>query len=173
MASSGILEFADADEVYIVENAYEYVAVNKITNAVDSRSNYFVTLDKLNEPGNASCYCRYHRSQKMLAEVEGHVTVDDLKQISMDHHDGTGSVGICRHLDGIQSSTQSSAIMELNREHPEKSLIHVALGKPCNAWRNEDGHVTISMDMKREEIPEEFLCGEPYKKYCMAEPIFN
>ncbi|WP_103228261.1 C45 family peptidase [Clostridium sp. chh4-2] len=173
MASSGILEFADADEVYIVENAYEYVAVNKITNAVDSRSNYFVTLDKLNEPGNASCYCRYHRSQKMLAEVEGHVTVDDLKQISMDHHDGTGSVGICRHLDGIQSSTQSSAIMELNREHPEKSLIHVALGKPCNAWRNEDGHVTISMDMKREELPEEFLCGEPYKKYCMAEPIFN
>lgn len=173
MASSGILEFADADEVYIVENAYEYVAINKVKDAVDSRSNYFVTLDKLNEPGNASCYCRYHRSQKLLAEKDGQVTVEDLKRISMDHHDGTGAVGICRHTEGIQSSTQSSAVMELNREHPEKSVIHVALGKPCNAWRNDDGHVAISMDMKREEIPEEFLSGEPYKKYCKADPVFN
>ena len=173
MASSGMFEFADADSVYVVENVYEYVAVQKVVDAVDSRSNYFVTLGHLNAPGNASCYCRYHRSQKMLSKVEGHVTVEDLKKISMDHHDGTGSVGICRHTEGLDSSTQSSVVIELNRECPEQSRIHVALGKPCNAWRNEDGHTVITMDMKREEIPEAFLQGEPYKKYGTADPILQ
>lgn len=170
MASSGMLEFADAYEVYIVENVYEHIAVKKVKDGVDSRSNYLVVLDALNEPGNASCYCRYHRTQKLLSELEGKATAEDFKRISMDHHDGTGAVGICRHADGLDSSTQSAAIMELNGQEPEKSVIHIALGKPCNAWRMEDGHVSISMDMKKEEIPEGFFKGEAYVKYGAAKP---
>lgn len=171
MATSGMVEFADGKEVFIVESTYDCLAVKKIVDDVDSRSNYFVTLDKLNEEGNASCYCRYHRSQTMLHEIAGKVTVEDLKRISMDHHDGYGSTGICRHTANLESSTLASAIMEINGCSPEKSKIHIALGKPCNAWRMEDGHITISMDMKREEIPIEFLQGIPFNKYCLSEPI--
>jgi len=171
MATSGMLEFADADAVYIVENVYDHVAVKKVVDAVDCRSNYLVILGALNEPGDASCYCRYHRSKSLLKKAEGQVTADTLKAISMDHHDGTGSVGICRHTEGLNSSTQSAAIMEINREHPEKSVIHIALGKPCNAWRKEDGHISISMDMRKDEIPEEFLRGDAYIKYSTAEPL--
>ena len=171
MASSGMLEFADADEVYLVENVYEQVAVKKVKDDVDSRSNYLVVLDALNEPGNASCYCRYHRTQKLLSQLRGKGTLEDFKKISMDHHDGTGSVGICRHTDGLDSSTQSAAIMELNREDPKKSVIHIALGKPCHAWRMEDGHVSISMDMERDQIPEAFFRGEAYIKYGTAAPL--
>lgn len=171
MASSGMLEFADAREVYIVENVYEEIAVKKVKDDVDSRSNYLVLLDGLNEPGNASCYCRYHRTQKLLSQLRGKGTLEDFKEISMDHHDGTGAVGICRHTDGLDSSTQSAAIMELNREDPRKSVIHIALGKPCHAWRNEDGHVSISMDMERDQISEAFFRGEAYIKYGTAAPL--
>ncbi len=170
MASSGMLEFADAREVYVVENVYEQIGIKKVVDAVDSRSNYLVLLEGLNEPGNASCYCRYHRTQKLLSGLWGKATPEDFKNISMDHHDGTGSVGICRHGAGLDSSTQSAAIMELNGEEPKKSVIHIALGKPCNAWREEDGHISISMDMEREEIPEEFFKGKAYVKYSGAAP---
>ncbi|MDO4493726.1 MAG: C45 family autoproteolytic acyltransferase/hydrolase [Clostridia bacterium] len=173
MATSGMLEFGDADSVYVVENAYEYLAIHKVTDAADSRSNYLETLGYLNEEGSASCYCRYHRSQKLIKEVEGHATVEDLKRISMDHYDGTGSNGICRHTPGLESSTQASAVMEVCREAPERSVIHIALGKPCSAWRNDDGHISIPMDMKPEEIPEEFLRGDAYVKYGFAEPVLG
>ena len=172
MASSGMLEFADADAVYIVENVYDYLAIRKITDAVDSRSNYFVTLDYLNEAGSATCYCRYHRSQQLLREIDGHATAEDLKRISMDHHDGTGTLGICRHVDGLDSSTQAAAVMEPKRE-PEKSVIHMALGKPCNAWRYPDGNISIRMDQPREAIPEAFRRGDPYLKYGFAEPVLS
>ena len=91
----------------------------------------------------------------------------------MDHYDGTGTLGICRHVGGLESSTQASAVMEICREDPKKSVIHIALGKPCNAWRFEDGNISIPMTWKREDIPEAFLCGDAYVKYGFAEPILS
>ena len=173
MASSGMLEFGDAGSVYVVENAYDYLAIHRVTDAVDTRSNYFETLGYLNEEGSATCYCRYHRSQTLMKEIEGRATVEDLKRISMDHYDGTGTLGICRHVGGLEGSTQASAVMEICREDPKKSVIHIALGKPCNAWRFEDGNIFIPMTWKREDIPKAFLRGDAYVKYGFAEPILS
>ncbi len=167
MATSGMVEFADSTSVYIVEATYDCLAVKQVVDDVDSRSNYFVTLDNLNEPGDASCFCRYHRTQHLLREKYGSVSLQDMKDISCSHHDGTGSVGICRHTPGLASSTLAAAIMELDGVN---SKIHIALGKPCNAWRRADGNVSIEIKNGISGISNDFLDGTAFKKYCLALP---
>lgn len=171
MNTSGILEFADGNGVYIVESSYDMLAVIRVVDKADSRSNNFVELSQLNQPGDVTSFSRYHRTQDLLREKCGHLTVQDMKVISMDHNNGTGSLGICRHSEGLDSATLASSVIEIDDKNPEKSIIHIALGKPCNAWRNPDGNITISMDCKKDKIPEEFLNGEVFKKYCYSAPI--
>ena len=169
--SSGTVEFADAKEAYIVESAYSYVAIKKVVDDVDSRANFFNVLSELNTQGNCSSFCRYHRTQELLKASKGEVTVETLKAISTDHMYGPGGNSICRHSTSFDSATLASAIMELDGEYPAKSKIHIALGTPCQAWNSADGSITISMDDPKSAIPEPFLSGEIFKKYCLAEPL--
>jgi len=171
MATDGMVTFADAKEAYVVEGAENLISITKIDKGIDSRANIFVTLDKLNVKDDTSSFCRYHRTQDLLKEISGNVTVEDMKRISMDHYYGPGTNGICRHTEGLNSSTLSAAIMEIDSENPVESKIHIALGKPCNAWKKEDGHITISMKDKLSDIPKEFLNGDAFKKYFMADPL--
>ncbi|MBO4288643.1 MAG: hypothetical protein J5865_00905, partial [Lachnospiraceae bacterium] len=170
MASSGLLEFADPYEVIVVESAYDYVALRRIRDEVDSRANFFNILPQLNRPGNISSFCRYHRSQKLLKAAEGGVTAQDLIRISMDHANGPGGNSICRHSHSMKSATLAAAVMELNGDHPEQSLIHIALGTPCTAWTSEEGHLTLSMSDPAEAIPEGFRNGEVFREFCLNEP---
>ncbi|MBF4692126.1 C45 family autoproteolytic acyltransferase/hydolase [Fusibacter ferrireducens] len=171
MATDGMVTFADSREAYVVEGSKKIISITKVESGTDSRSNMFITLDKLNVKNDTSSYCRYHRTQDILNEISGNVTVEDMKKISMDHYYGPGTNGICRHTEGLNSSTLSAAIMEIDKQDPLESKIHIALGKPCNAWRHEDGHVTISMRDKVSDIPKAFLSGEAFKKYFMADPL--
>ena len=173
MASSGTVEFADASEAYIVESAYDYVAVKKIVDDIDARANFFNVLSELNEDGNVSSFCRYNRAMSLLCAAKGSVTLDTLKSISTDHENGPGGNSICRHSKGLDSATLAAAIMEINGENPAKSRIHIALGTPCRAWNSLDGCITISMDDPISVIPEAFRTGEIFKKYCLAEPLLK
>ena len=170
MASSGLLEFADPKEVWVVESAYDYVGIRRIRDAVDSRANFFNILPQLNAEGNISSFCRYHRSQQLLKAAEGKVTADTLIAISKDHENGPGANSICRHSCGMESATLAAAVMELNGEHPEKSVIHMALGTPCTAWSSPEGHLSVTMDTPEEEIPEGFKNGEVFRKFCLNDP---
>ncbi|MBI2880133.1 MAG: hypothetical protein HYY21_00990 [Candidatus Tectomicrobia bacterium] len=60
--------------------------------------------------------------------------------------------------------------MEIDPERPEKSLVTIAMGKPCHAWREKEGHITLSMDCKPQEIPPSFLNGDIWKKLYTEEP---
>lgn len=171
MASSGILEFADATEAYIVESAYSYVAIKKVVDDVDARANFFNVMSELNEDGNVSSFCRYNRAQEILKAARGEVTLETLKAISTDHENGPGGNSICRHSKGYDSATLAAAIMEINGQDPQKSKIHIALGTPCRAWNSSDGHITVSMDEPISAIPQEFRSGEIFKKYCLADPL--
>ena len=171
MASSGVLEFADAKDVYIVENAYEYTAIKRVTDAVDARANFFNLMSQLNTEGNVSSFCRYHRAKELLEKESGNVTVETLRKIAADHGNGPGGNSICRHSTGMSSATLSSAIMEIDGEHPEKSKIHIALGTPCRAWSEADGHVTIPMDVPECGIPEAFRSGEAFRRFCLLPPL--
>ena len=171
MASSGILEFADAKEVYVVESAYDYVAIKRVRDAVDSRANFFNILPQLNREGNISSFCRYYRSQELLKANEGAVTADILRAISMDHENGPGGNSICRHSYTLDSATLGAAVMELNADHPEQSVIQIALGTPCTAWTSPEGHISISMNMPEEEIPIGFRNGDVFRRFCLNEPL--
>ena len=173
-ATPGNVEFADANEAYIIESSYDRIAVKKVVDAVDSRANRFQVLENLNQKDDISSIARYYRSQELLKAKEGEITVDDLIAISMDHGNGPGPCSICRHDERVEEETSlSAAVMEINKEQPEKSVIHVALGKPCHAWREEDGHISIPMDFKDGDIPEGFLNGDVFKKYYIEEARFE
>lgn len=170
-ATPGCVEFGDAGEVYIIEGSYDRIAVKKVVDAVDSRANCFVVLDSLNQKDDISSIARYHHTQKVLKAKEGSVTVDDLIAISVDHENGPGPCSVCRHDSRVEEETSlSAAVMEINKEHPEQSVIRIALGKPCHAWREPDGHIAISMNFADGDIPEAFLSGEVFKKYYVETP---
>jgi hypothetical protein len=169
-ATPGTVEFADAREAYIIESSYDRIAVKKVVDDIDSRSNCFVLLKELNQEDDLSSICRYIRTQELLKAKKGQVTVDDLKAISMDHAHGPGPDSICRHDSRVEEETSLAAgVIEINGKNPEKSKISLALGKPCQAWREAEGHITLTMDFKLEDIPEGFITGEVFKKYYIEE----
>lgn len=173
-ATPGTVEFADAKEAYIVESSYDRIAVKKVVDDIDSRSNCFVLLKELNQEDDLSSICRYMRTQEMLKAKKGQITVEDMKQIAMDHANGPGPNSICRHDMRVEEETSlASGFMEINGENPEKSKISLALGKPCQAWREDDGHITLSMDFKIEDIPACFINGDIFKKYYIEEARYE
>ncbi len=64
----------------------------------------------------------------------------------------------------------AAMVAEINGTHPLHSRVAVALGKPCHAWRNPEGHVTFRMDVKADDLPPALLTGEAWKRFWTEDP---
>lgn len=171
MATPGNIEFADANQAYIIEGSYDRVAVKKVVDDVDSRSNCFVILKELNKKDDLSSICRYIRSQELLQARKGRVTIEDLVEFSMDHVNGPGPNSICRHSSDFREEVSLSAmVMELDGREPQKSRFGICLGKPCHAWRDPKGHVFGDMSVRREGVANGFFNGDVFKEFYEEEP---
>lgn len=146
------------------------MATKKIVDDVDSRSNCFVLLNDLNQEDDLSSICRYTRTQQILRQKKGKITGNDMISMSKDHENGPGQNSICRHGERYdEETTLSAAVMEVNGVEPDKSKISICLGKPCHAWCEPDGHITIQMDFDLNELESGFLYGDTFKKYYTEE----
>jgi len=159
------MEFVDAKEGIILEGSYDRTAVETVKNTVASRSNCFVLLKDLNKWDDVSSQARYVRTQQLLRSHFGEIDRQKMIQFSMDHENGPGPNSICRHGTTPEEETSlSAAVMEVNSKRPEKSLITIAIGKPCHSWRNSKSHVTLSMDVDPRTIPQGLVSGDVFKE---------
>jgi hypothetical protein len=172
MATPGNLEFVDARRAFVIEGSYDRLAVQAYDRGVGSRTNRFVTLHELNDPQDLSSYCRYVRTQELLAASAGRLTLDDFVAYTRDHANGPGPNSICRHHpDARAETTQSALVAEIDGASPQDSVVRVALGKPCHAWRHADGHIALTLRFRVEDIPEGLRTGEVWKRYWTEEPF--
>lgn len=172
MATPGNLEFVDSTRAFVIEGSYDRVAVQAYDKGVGSRTNRFVTLQELNDPNDLSSYCRLVRTQELLGVASGRLTLDDFVSFTRDHANGPGPNSICRHHGDVRSeTTQSALVAEINGTSPADSIVRVALGKPCHAWRHADGHIELTLRFKVEDIPEGLRTGEVWKRYWTEEPF--
>lgn len=166
MGTPGNLEFADAQEAYIIEGSYKQLAVETIREGVAARANQFVVLKALNRPDDISSYARWTRAMALLESNAGKLTFEMMMEFSADHVNGPGPNSLCRHGGRPEEEVSLAAgVMETNPDDPAKSRIALALGKPCHAWRDPAGHVHLTMDASPSEIPAGFRNGDVWKEF--------
>jgi hypothetical protein len=111
---------------------------------------------------------------EVLEANKGNVTVETMRDLSIDIKNGPGLNSICRYQenDYNDETTLSAAIFQLKEENPGKSEVYIALGKTSYSWRSEEGEgwIKLSADAKEDDIPENFLSGEAWLKYYTEEP---
>lgn len=172
MTTPGNVEFVDGRQGFIIEGSYEGFAVEVVKEGqVAARANHFILLRDLNGGGDAAGYARYRRARELLDGNFGRIDREKMIAFSLDHANGPGANSICRHGSHFEEeSSLSAAIMEVPRDHPERSRVNIALGKPCHAWRSPAGHVSLRMDSPQEQIPQGFLSGDTWKAFYTEEP---
>jgi hypothetical protein len=169
-ATPGNIEFVDSRTGVIVEGSYDRVAMHVVQSGVASRANAFVALQELNDPKDESSQCRYVRTQALLTEYRGELTPELMKQFSQDHANGPGPNSICRHGTHYEEETsQSSMVIELEKENPGETRFWIAMGKPCHAWRHAEGNYEGSVE-RLEEVPAGFQNGESWKRFWSEKP---
>jgi isopenicillin-N N-acyltransferase like protein len=171
MATSGNLEFVDSREGWVIEGSYDRHAVEVVTEGVASRTNCFVVLHDENDAEDLSSQCRLTRTRQLLREQRGHITLESMIAFSQDHANGPGPNSICRHgAHFAEETSQSTLVVELDADTPERSRVAIALGKPCHAWRHPDGHVEVTPGSGAEAVSERFRTGETWKTYWTEAP---
>jgi len=171
MATSGNIEFVDSREGWVIEGSYDRHAVEVITGGTTSRTNCFLVLHEQNDPEDLSSHCRLTRTRQLLREHRGRITMEAMIGFSQDHANGPGPNSICRHGTHFSEETsQSSLVAELDPVRPECSRVAIALGKPCHAWRDAEGHIEVTPAGRAEDIPEQFRTGETWKTYWTEAP---
>ena len=169
-ATPGNIEFVDSRTGVIVEGSYDTVALHVVQSGTASRANAFVALGDLNDPEDESSRRRYARTQELLTEHRGKLTPGLLQQFSQDHSNGPGPNSICRHgTDYEEETSQSSMVIELDREDPGQTRFWIAMGKPCHAWRHADGHYEGRVE-RLEQVPPGFADGETWRRFWSEEP---
>jgi hypothetical protein len=169
-ATPGNIEFVDAGMGTIIESSYDRVALQLVRSGIASRANSFVVLREMNDPADASSYCRYVRTQQLLKENSGKLTPALMIQFSRDHEHGPGPNSICRHgKHYIEETSQSAMVVELSAGKPKEARFWIALGKPCHAWQHPDGSIQGSLE-RLTDIPEGFLNGEVWRRFWTEEP---
>ncbi len=171
MATPGNLEFVDPTLAYIIEGSYDRLAVQLLTAGVGARTNRFVVLDALNDPEDISSYARYVRSHQLLGTRRKSLTAEDFVAFSQDHTNGPGPNSICRHgVHFSEETSQSAQVVEIDAADPTRTMVWIALGKPCWAWRHGDGNFRLTMRFRPEDIPEGFRSGEVWMRYWTEQP---
>lgn len=170
-ATPGNIEFVDSNMGVIVEGSYDRVALQVVRSGIASRANAFAVMRELNDPADISSYCRYVRTQQLLRENSGSLTPDLMKRFSQDHANGPGPNSICRHGTHYEEETsQSSMIVELNKQNPLQTRFWIAMGKPCHSWRNPDGSFEMTMD-QLDRVPPGFVTGDVWKRFFSEEAM--
>lgn len=166
MATPGNVEFVDARRAFVIEGSYDRLAVQVCDSGTGSRTNRFAVLHELNDPEDLSSYCRYVRTQQLLAGRRGRLTLDDFAAFTRDHTNGPGLNSICRHdADFKSETTQSALVAAIDPTSPADTVVRIALGKPCHAWRHADGHLEATLRFRVEDIPAAFRSGEVWQRY--------
>jgi len=176
MTSPGSITIADASRAVVLEGEFTHLASVWVEDDVLARANKFELLDDLSPPesGIPSSHRRYDRLTDILDEHAGEVTVETMRDLSVDHVNGPGPDSVCRHqeADYTDATSLSSAVFDIDGENPERSDIYVALGRPCHAWRSEegDGWVHLTPSVTAEDVPERFRSGEAWLDHYVEEP---
>lgn len=171
-STPGNIEFADSNEGIIIEGSYTHQAINVVRDQVAARTNRFQLLEYTNQPEDVSSVCRYQRCLQLLRENEGELTLEKFAEFSRDHANGPGPNSICRHGNDYHEETSlGAAIIEIDREAPEKSVIRMALGKPCHAWRSSEGYITLTLADGPDKVPAGFLNGAVWQQFYSEEPL--
>ncbi len=170
-STPGNIEFADSREAVIIEGSYTHHALEVIRDRVAARTNRFQVLEYTNQPEDVSSVCRYQRAMELLRQSEGQLTIEKLIAFSRDHANGPGPNSICRHGSHYQEETSlGAAVIEIDRQSPQKSTIVMALGKPCHAWRAEAAILKLTMEASPREVPTGFVDGSVWKRFYSEEP---
>ena len=176
MSSPGNIDIADHERAIILEGEFTHFASEWVDDDVVGRANKFQVLSDLARPEEEipSSYRRYERVREVLEENAGEVTVDHLRDLSIDHTNGPGLESICRHQEhGYTDETSlSAAIFDIDGEDPTDSDVYVALGKPCHAWRTDegDGWLRFTASATEDDLPDRFLTGEAWLEHYTEEP---
>lgn len=176
MSSPGNIDIADHERAIVLEGEFTHLASEWVDDDVVGRANKFQVLDDLarSEAEIPSSYRRYERVMETLGEHAGEVTVDHLRDLSVDHANGPGLESICRHQeDGHEDETSlSAAIFDIDGEDPRNTDVYVALGKPCHAWRTDegDGWLHLKANVTEDDVPDRFLTGEAWLEHYTEEP---
>ncbi len=111
------------------------------------------------------------RTQQLLASQAGRLTLDDFAAFTRDHANGPGPNSICRHDPDFRAeTTQSALVASIDPASPADTVVRIALGKPCHAWRHADGHLETTLRFRAEDIPQAFRSGEVWKRYWTEAP---
>lgn len=168
MSSPGNIDVADSERAIILEGEFTHLASEWVEDGIVGRANKFQVLDQLNRSREEipSSYHRYERVMEVLEEKEGEVTVDALRELSMDHENGPGLNSICRHEEHSyeDETSLSAAIFDLQSEKPEESSVYIAMGKPCHSWRTDEGNgwIKLTAGATEDDIPDRFLTGDAW-----------
>jgi hypothetical protein len=171
MSSPGNIDIADHERAIVLEGEFTHLASEWVDDDVLGRANKFQVLDDLARPEDEipSSYRRHERVREVLEAAAGEVTVDDLRDLSVDHTNGPGLESICRHQEhGYTDETSlSAAVFDIDGDDPAESDVYIALGKPCHAWRTDegDGWLHIQAGATEADVPDRFLTGEAWLEH--------
>jgi hypothetical protein len=176
MSSPGNIDIADHERAIVIEGEFTHLASEWVNDDIIGRANKFEVLDDLarSEEEIPSSYRRYERVMETLREYTGDVTVDHLRDLSVDHTNGPGLESICRHEgNGYTDETSlSAAIFDIDGGDPRNTDIYIALGKPCHAWRTDedDGWIHLKANVTEDDVPDRFLTGETWLEHYTEDP---
>jgi hypothetical protein len=171
-STPGNIEFADSKQAVILEASYTHHALEVIRDQVAARANRFQVLEYTNQPEDVSSVCRYRRAMELLRANEGQLTLEKFVEFSRDHVNGPGPNSICRHGSHYSEETSlGAAVVEVDRNAPQKSAIVIALGKPCHAWRDEAAILRLTMEAAPKSVPAGFVDGSVWKRFYSEEPV--
>jgi len=166
MGSPGIIEIADADRAVVLEGEFTHLASEWTDDGVVVRTNAFELLDDLSPPAPEIESSRRRADRAASVLDAGDVTVDTMRDLSVDHANGPGDASICRHQtdDYTDAASLSAAVFAIDGERPAHSELYLALGKPCHAWRSPegDGWLRLRPTATADDIPDRFLTGEAW-----------
>lgn len=177
MSSPGNIDIADHERAIILEGEFTHLASEWVDDGVVGRANKFEVLSALarTEEEIPSSYARHGRVMEVLEANAGDVTVETMRDLSVDHENGPGLNSICRHEEhGYTDETSlSSAIFDIDGDDPTASDVYIALGKPCHAWRTDegDGWLHLTAAATEADVPERFLSGEAWLDHYTEEPF--
>lgn len=176
MSSPGNIDIADHERAIILEGEFTHLASEWVDDGVVGRANKFQVLDDLarSEAEIPSSYRRYETVMRTLEDNEGDVTVDDMRDLSVSHENGPGLESICRHQEHeyTDETSLSAAVFDIDGNDPRHSDIYIALGKPCHAWRTDegDGWLHLQATATEDDVPDRFLNGDAWLDHYTEAP---